>query len=96
MQRLGMAFFVYSLNREAACVILTLFGLFFPIFSIVSLFIIVGETFERFVAVVHAFYYRTDLTRTKLRIFVLVSWLYALSWISVIFLEGKYAKVYVV
>jgi hypothetical protein len=90
-----MIFFVQTINNDSSCVFISLLLVVIPIFIMVSLFSVVGATAERFLAIVFPLYHRTELTKTKLRMFVLLSWVYAISWISILFLSKKNLKLYV-
>ena len=90
-----MIFFVQTINDDSSCMLPSLLAVVIPILITVSLFSVVGATAERFLAIVYPFYHRTELTKTRLRAFVLLSWAYALSWISILFLSKENLKIYV-
>ncbi|XP_028407709.1 melanopsin-A-like [Dendronephthya gigantea] len=90
-----MIFFVQTINDDSSCFLPSLLAVVIPILMMVSLFSVVGATAERFLAVVYPIYHRTELTKTRLRVFVLCSWAYATSWISILFLSEENAKIYV-
>lgn len=90
-----MIFFFQAINDDSSCFLSSLLTLVIPILMMVSLFSVVGATAERFLAVVYPIYHKTELTKTRLRTFVLFSWMYATSWISILFLSEENIKIYV-
>ncbi len=90
-----MIFFVQIINDDSSCMLPSLLVVVIPILIMVSLFSVVGATAERFLAIVYPLYHRTELTKTRLRMFVLLSWAYAVSWISILFLRKENIKTYV-
>ena len=90
-----MVFFIQTVNGDSSCTLPLLLVLVIPIFIMVSLFSVVGATAERFLAIVFPLYHKTELTKTRLRMFVLLSWAYAVSWILILFLSKENLKIYV-
>ena len=88
-------FFVQTINHDSSCLLPSILALIIPILMMVSLFSVAGATAERFLAIVYPFYHKTELTKTRLRVFVLLSWMYAMSWISVMFLSKNNLKIFV-
>lgn len=90
-----MIFFVQTISHDSSCLLPSILALIIPVFMMVSLCSVAGATAERFLAIVYPFYHRTELTKTRLRIFVTLSWVYALSWISVLFLSKENLEIFV-
>lgn len=90
-----MIFFIQTINDDSSCLLPSLLAVLIPILIMVSLFSVVGSTAERFMAIVFPLYHKTELTKTKLRMSVLLSWAYAISWISILFLDNENVKIYV-
>lgn len=90
-----IVFFVQTMNHDSSCLLPSILALVIPILMMVSLFSVAGATAERFLAIVYPFYHKTELTKTRLRIFVSLSWMYAISWISVLFLSKSNLEIFV-
>ena len=90
-----MILFIQIINGDSSCTLPLVLVLVIPIFMMVSLFSVVGATAERFLAIVFPLYHKTELTKTRLRMFVLLSWAYAVSWILILFLGKENLKIYV-
>ena len=90
-----MIFFVQTINHDSSCLLPSLLAIIIPVLIMVSLCSVAGTTAERFLAIVYPLYHRTELTKKRLRMFVLLSWAYPMSWISILFLSKENVKIYV-